>query len=218
MNLVVREMERFVVFNVRKDVLSGITVALALIPEAIAFSILAGVDPMVGLYASFIIALVISFTGGRMGMISAATGAMASLMGPLVAKYGIEYLFAASILTGVIQYLMGVFKFGKFITFIPHSVVIGFVNALAIIIFMAQLPSFAGANWQMYAMVAGTLVIVYGLPRITKAVPSALVAIIVMTIISINLHLDVRTVGDMGEITQTLPFFHILISICLYKR
>lgn len=196
-------------FNVRKDVLSGITVALALIPEAIAFSILAGVDPMVGLYASFIIALVISFTGGRMGMISAATGAMASLMGPLVAKYGIEYLFAASILTGVIQYLMGVFKFGKFITFIPHSVVIGFVNALAIIIFMAQFPSFAGANWQMYGMVAGTLLIVYGLPRITKAVPSALVAIIVMTIISINLHLDVRTVGDMGEITQTLPFFHI---------
>ncbi|MBP1962032.1 SulP family inorganic anion transporter [Paenibacillus aceris] len=195
--------------NVRKDVLSGMTVALALIPEAIAFSILAGVDPMVGLYASFIIALVISFTGGRMGMISAATGAMASLMGPLVAKYGIEYLFAASILTGIIQYLMGVLKFGKFITFIPHSVVVGFVNALAIIIFMAQLPSFAGAHWQMYAMVAGTLVIIYGLPRITKAVPSALVAIIVMTIVSINLHLDVHTVGDMGEITQTLPFFHV---------
>lgn len=196
-------------FNVRRDVLSGMTVALALIPEAIAFSILAGVDPMVGLYASFIIALVISFTGGRMGMISAATGAMASLMGPLVASYGIEYLFAASILTGILQYLMGVFKFGKFITFIPHSVVIGFVNALAIIIFMAQLPNFEGANWQMYALVAGTLVIIYGLPRITKAVPSALVAIIVMTILSINLHLDVRTVGDMGEITQTLPFFHI---------
>ncbi|MDD9267573.1 SulP family inorganic anion transporter [Paenibacillus sp. GCM10023248] len=196
-------------FNVRRDVLSGMTVALALIPEAIAFSILAGVDPMVGLYASFIIALVISFTGGRMGMISAATGAMASLMGPLVAKYGIEYLFAASILTGIIQYLMGVLKFGKFITFIPHSVVIGFVNALAIIIFMAQLPNFAGANWHMYAMVAGTLAIIYGLPYVTKAVPSALVAIIVMTILSINLHLDVRTVGDMGEITQALPFFHL---------
>lgn len=196
-------------FNIRRDVLSGMTVALALIPEAIAFSILAGVDPMVGLYASFIIALVISFTGGRMGMISAATGAMASLMGPLVASYGIEYLFAASILTGIIQYLMGVLKFGKFITFIPHSVVVGFVNALAIIIFMAQLPNFAGATWQMYAMVAGTLAIIYLLPLLTKAVPSALVAIIVMTIVSINLHLDIRTVGDMGEITQTLPFFHI---------
>jgi SulP family sulfate permease len=196
-------------FNIRKDVLSGMTVALALIPEAIAFSILAGVDPMVGLYASFIIALVISFTGGRMGMISAATGAMASLMGPLVAKYGIEYLFAASILTGVIQYLMGVLKFGKFITFIPHSVVVGFVNALAIIVFMAQLPNFVGANWQMYAMVAGTMALIYLLPLITKAVPSALIAIILMTILSINLHLDVRTVGDMGEITQSLPFFHV---------
>ena len=196
-------------FNIRKDILSGITVALALIPEAIAFSILAGVDPMVGLYASFIIAIVISFTGGRMGMISAATGAMASLMGPLVAKYGIEYLFAASILTGVIQYVMGVLKFGKFITFIPNSVIVGFVNALAIIIFMAQLTNFNGASWQMYAMVAGTLAIIYLLPLITKAIPSALVAIIVMTILSMNLHLDLRTVGDMGEITQTLPFFHI---------
>ncbi len=196
-------------FNIRKDILSGITVALALIPEAIAFSILAGVDPMVGLYASFIIAIVISFTGGRMGMISAATGAMASLMGPLVAKYGIEYLFAASILTGVIQYVMGVLKFGKFITFIPNSVIVGFVNALAIIIFMAQLTNFNGASWQMYAMVAGTLAIIYLLPLITKAIPSALVAIIVMTILSMNLHLDLRTVGDMGEITQTLPFFHV---------
>lgn len=196
-------------FNVRKDILSGMTVAFALIPEAIAFSILAGVDPMVGLYASFCIAVTISLVGGRMGMISAATGAMASLMGPIIAKYGIEYLFAASILTGVIQYLMGVFKFGKFITFIPHSVVTGFVNALAIIIFMAQLPNFRDANGQLYVMVAGTLAIVYLLPLLTKAIPSALVAIIVMTFISITFHLDLRTVGDMGEITQTLPFFHL---------
>lgn len=189
--------------------LSGITVALALIPEAISFSILAGVDPMVGLYASFCIAVTISIVGGRMGMISAATGAMASLMGPIIAKHGIEYLFAATILTGVIQYVMGVLKFGKFITFIPHSVVTGFVNALAIIIFMAQLTNFNGANWQMYLMVAGTLAIIYLLPLVTKAVPSALVAIIVMTGISMILGLDLRTVGDMGQITQTLPFFHI---------
>ncbi|QYR22451.1 SulP family inorganic anion transporter [Paenibacillus sp. sptzw28] len=196
-------------FNARKDVLAGMTVAFALIPEAIAFSILAGVDPMVGLYASFCIAVTISFVGGRMGMISAATGAMASLMGPIIVKYGIEYLFAATIMTGVIQYLMGVMKFGKFITFIPHSVVTGFVNALAIIIFMAQLTNFKGATWQMYAMVAATLAVIYLFPLITKAVPSALVAIIIMTVVSITLHLDLRTVGDMGQITQALPFFHI---------
>ncbi|WP_420794169.1 SulP family inorganic anion transporter [Paenibacillus qinlingensis] len=195
--------------NVRKDVLAGITVALALIPEAIAFSILAGVDPMVGLYASFCIAVTISIVGGRRGMISAATGAMASLMGPVVAKYGIEYLFAATILTGVLQYVMGLLKWGRFITFIPHSVMTGFVNALAIIIFMAQFPSFEGANWQMLLMIAGTLVIIYVLPRFTQAVPSPLVAIVVMTIIAMSLHLDLRTVGDMGKITQELPFFHI---------
>ena len=196
-------------FNVRRDILSGMTVALALIPEAIAFSILAGVDPMVGLYASFCIAVTISIVGGRMGMISAATGAMASLMGPLVVKHGIEYLFAATILTGIIQYVMGLLKFGKFITFIPQSVVTGFVNALAIIILMAQLPSFEGATWVMYAMVAATLAIIYLLPLVTKAVPSALVAIIIMTIVSITFDLDIRTVGDMGEITQKLPFFHL---------
>ncbi len=125
-----------------------------------------------------------------MGMISAATGAMASLMGPIIAKYGIEYLFAASIQTGIIQYLMGVLRFGKFITFIPHSVVTGFVNALAIIVFMAQFPNFKGANWQMFAMIAGTLVLIYLLPFVTRAVPPALVAIIVMTVISVTMHLD----------------------------
>lgn len=195
--------------NVRKDVLSGLTVAFALIPEAIAFSIMAGVDPMVGLYASFTIAVVISFVGGRPGMISAATGAMASLMGPLVVSYGIEYLFAATLLTGILQWLLGAVGFGRFITFVPHSVIIGFVNALAIIIFMAQLPNFAGATWPMYAMLVGTLVIIYGLPRLTKAVPSALVAIIVMTVISVATGANVRTVGDMGEIRQALPFFHL---------
>ncbi|MBB6733205.1 SulP family inorganic anion transporter [Cohnella zeiphila] len=196
-------------FNLRADILSGMTVAFALIPEAIAFSILAGVDPMVGLYASFCIAVTISIVGGRMGMISAATGAMASLMGPIITKYGIEYLFAVSILTGIIQYLLGLLKFGRFITFIPHSVITGFVNALAIIIFMAQLTNFKGANWQMYAMVAGTLAIIYLFPRLTKAVPSALVAIIVMTVLAISLNLDLRTVGDMGKLTQDMPSFHL---------
>lgn len=196
-------------FNVRKDVLSGMTVALALIPEAIAFSLLAGVDPMVGLYASFTIAVTISIVGGRMGMISAATGAMASLMGPIIATYGIEYLFAATIMTGIIQYLMGVCRLGKVITFIPHSVVTGFVNALAIIIFAAQLPNFIGAGWEMYAMVAGTLAIIYLLPLVTKAVPSALVAIIAMTALAMLAGLDLRTVGDMGDIRQAPPFFHI---------
>ncbi|MDR7315601.1 SulP family inorganic anion transporter [Brevibacillus nitrificans] len=195
--------------NVRGDVLAGMTVALALIPEAIAFSIIAGVDPMVGLYASFCIAVTIAFAGGRPGMISAATGAMALLMVSLVKEHGLEYLLAATLLTGVIQFLLGVLKIGRFMTFIPHSVVIGFVNALAILIFVAQLPHFAGASWVMYAMVLGTLAIIYILPRFTKAVPPALVAIIVMTAIAIFGGLDLRSVGDMGQITRSLPIFHI---------
>lgn len=195
-------------FNARMDILSGMTVALALIPEAIAFSIIAGVDPMVGLYASFCIAVIISFVGGRPGMISAATGAMALVMVTLVAKHGIEYLLAATVLTGIIQYIMGVLKLGKYISFVPHSVMIGFVNALAILIFMAQLTQFKGESWLMYVLVAATLLIIYILPRITKAVPSALIAIIVISAVSIFYNFDVRTVGDMGEITQKLPFFH----------
>ncbi|ULL19185.1 SulP family inorganic anion transporter [Paenibacillus sp. H1-7] len=195
--------------NVRNDLLSGLTVAFALIPEAIAFSIMAGVDPMVGLYASFTIAVTISIVGGRPGMISAATGAMASLMGPIIVKYGLDYLFAATVLTGIIQWVLGSLKVGKFITFVPQSVIVGFVNALAIIIFMAQLPNFAGATWVMYLMVAGTLAIIYLLPRLTTAVPSALVAIIVMTIIAMLTGADLRTVGDMGSITQALPVFHL---------
>ncbi|AWX59225.1 SulP family inorganic anion transporter [Brevibacillus brevis] len=194
--------------NVRADVLAGITVALALIPEAIAFSIIAGVDPMVGLYASFCIAVIIAFVGGRPGMISAATGAMALLMITLVKEHGIEYLFAATVLTGILQLVLGACKIGRLMTFVPHTVVLGFVNALAILIFMAQLPHFIGASWVMYVMLAGTLAIIYLLPRLTKAVPSALVAIIVMTVISIWAGLDLRTVGDMGEITRQLPIFH----------
>lgn len=195
--------------NVRGDVLSGMTVALALIPEAIAFSIIAGVDPMVGLYASFCIAVVIAFAGGRPGMISAATGAMALVMVTLVKDHGLEYLLAATVLTGILQYLMGVCKIGKLITFVPHPVMLGFVNALAILIFMAQLPHFVGASWMMFAMVIGTLALIYILPRFTKAMPAALVAIIVMTVISILGGLDLRTVGDMGQITRSLPLFHL---------
>lgn len=195
--------------NVRMEVLAGMTVAFALIPEAIAFSIIAGVDPMVGLYASFCIAVIISIVGGRPGMISAATGAMALLMITLVADHGVEYLFAATILTGVIQILMGIFKLGRFITFIPYPVVIGFVNALAILIFIAQLEQFQGATWVMYALVAATLVIIYVLPMLTKAVPSALVAIIVMTAATVLGGITVSTVGDMGEITRTFPIFHL---------
>lgn len=195
--------------NVRGDVLAGITVALALIPEAIAFSIIAGVDPMVGIYASFCIAVTIAFVGGRPGMISAATGAMALLMITLVKEHGIEYLFAATILTGLLQILFGAMKIGRLMSFVPHSVVIGFVNALAILIFMAQLPHFLGASWIMYAMVAATLAIIYLLPRLTKVIPSALFAIIVMTVISMIAGWDLRTVGDMGQITRALPLFHL---------
>lgn len=191
------------------DVLAGITVAFALIPEAIAFSIIARVDPMVGLYASFCIAVIISIVGGRPGMISAATGAMALLMVTLVANHGVKYLFAATVLTGIIQIILGVLKFGKYITFIPHSVMIGFVNALAILIFMAQLTHFVGESWLMYVMVAATLAIIYILPRFTKVVPSALVAIIVITVIVILSDFNLSTVGDMGNITQQLPFFHL---------
>ncbi|PRS08881.1 sulfate permease [Bacillus paralicheniformis] len=195
--------------NVRGDILSGIVVALALIPEAIAFSIIAGVDPMVGLYASFCIAVVISFTGGRPAMISAATGAMALLMGSLVRDHGLDYLFAATILTGIIQLIFGVLKIARFMKFIPRSVMVGFVNALAILIFMAQVPHFVGVSIMTYVVVGITLLIIYVLPRFTKAVPSALVAIIAMTAFAIFGHFDLRTVGDLGEIKQSLPAFMI---------
>jgi high affinity sulfate transporter 1 len=195
--------------NIRGDVLAGLVVAMALIPEAIAFSIIAGVDPMVGLYASFCIAVVIAFVGGRPGMISAATGATALLMVTLVADHGLQYLLAATILTGIIQIVMGVLKLGRLMKFVPRSVMVGFVNALAILIFTSQLTHFVGESWAMYAMVAGALAIIYILPRFTKAVPSPLVAIIVMTVIAVFTGSDVRTIGDMGNLTQALPFFLI---------
>ncbi|BCG61065.1 SulP family inorganic anion transporter [Paenibacillus sp. URB8-2] len=195
--------------NTRSDVLSGMTVAVALIPEAIAFSILAGVSPMVGLYASFCIAIVTAIAGGRPGMISAATGAMALLVGTLVLNHGIEYLFAATILCGIFQILMGVLKLGRFITFLPQPVMTGFVNALAILIFMSQLTHFSGQGPLMYILVALTLVIIYTVPRLTKAVPSALIAIIIVSALTIFLHLNVKTVGDMGHIAASLPLFHL---------
>jgi sulfate permease, SulP family len=195
--------------NVRGDILAGIVVALALIPEAIAFSIIAGVDPMVGLYASFCIAVVIAFVGGRPAMISAATGAMALLMVTLVAEHGLQYLFAVTILTGILQILFGAFKLARFMKFIPRSVMVGFVNALAILIFMAQLEQFVDATWVMYALVAGALAIIYLFPRITKAVPSPLVAIIIISIVAITTNAGVKTVGDMGELSSSLPSFFI---------
>nr|WP_292107588.1 SulP family inorganic anion transporter [Brevundimonas sp.] len=193
----------------RRDLMAGTLVALALIPEAIAFSIIAGVDPAVGLYASFVIAVTISFVGGRPAMISGATGAMALLMVLLVRDHGLEYLFAASILTGVFQIIVGVLKLGRYIKFVSRSVMTGFVNSLAILIFMAQLPELIGANWQTWAMVAGGLAIIYLLPRLTKVIPSPLIAIVVLSGLAVWLNIDVRTVGDMGQMPSTLPVFHL---------
>lgn len=195
--------------NVRGDLLAGLTVALALIPEAIAFSLLAGLAPAVGLYASFIIAITTAFLGGRPGMISAATGAMALLMFDLVREHGLEYLLAATVLTGILQVLFRTMKLGRYMKFIPRAVMTGFVNALAILIFMAQLPSFRGAGWQMYALVAGGLAIIYGLPRVTKVIPSALAAIVVLSGISIAMGLPVQTIGDLGPLPTMLPSFHM---------
>ena len=196
--------------NIRGDVLAGIVVALALIPEAIAFSIIAGVDPKVGLYASFCIAVVIAFVGGRPGMISAATGAMALLMVTLVKEHGLQYLLAATILTGFIQILAGYLKLGALMRFVSKSVVIGFVNALAILIFMAQLPELTNVTWHVYAMTIGGLAIIYlfpYIPVIGKLLPSPLICIVLLTLFALLIGLDVRTVGDMGQLPDTLPIF-----------
>lgn len=191
----------------RGDILAGIVVALALIPEAIAFSIIAGVDPKVGLYASFCIAVVIAFVGGRPGMISAATGAMALLMVTLVKEHGLAYLLAATLLTGVLQIIFGYIKLGSLMRFVSRSVVTGFVNALAILIFMAQLPELTNVSWHVYAMTIAGLGIIYLFPYITKSIPSPLVTIVVLTGVAVYLNLDIRTVGDMGELPDTLPIF-----------
>ncbi|SHE20865.1 SulP family inorganic anion transporter [methanotrophic endosymbiont of Bathymodiolus puteoserpentis (Logatchev)] len=196
--------------NIRGDLLAGTVVALALIPEAIAFSIIAGVDPKVGLYASFCIAVITALIGGRPGMISAATGAMALLMVTLVKEHGLQYLLAATLLTGLLQIIAGYLKLGSLMSFISRSVVTGFVNALAILIFMAQLPELTNVSWHVYAMTAGGLGIIYlfpYLPVIGKTIPSPLVCITVLSVIAIYWQLDIRTVGDMGELPDTLPIF-----------
>ncbi|MDP1527890.1 SulP family inorganic anion transporter [Rhodoferax sp.] len=195
--------------NVRNDLLAGLVVALALIPEAIAFSIIAGVDPKIGLYASFSIAVVTAFMGGRPGMISAATGAMALLMVTLVKDHGLQYLLAATVLTGVLQIIAGWVNLGALMRFVSRSVVTGFVNALAILIFLAQLPELTNVTWHVYAMTAAGLAIIYGLPYLTKAIPSPLVTIVVLTAVAISLDLDIRTVGDMGALPDSLPMFLI---------
>ncbi len=196
--------------NVRGDVLAGLVVALALIPEAIAFSIIAGVDPKVGLYSSFCIAVIIAFTGGRPGMISAATGAMALLMVTLVKEHGLQYLLAATVLTGVLQIAAGYLKLGSLMRFVSRSVVTGFVNALAILIFMAQLPELTNVTWHVYAMTAAGLGLIYLFPLIPvigKLIPSPLICIVILTFVAVYLGLDIRTVGDLGSLPDTLPVF-----------
>ncbi|MCK2184514.1 SulP family inorganic anion transporter [Halomonas getboli] len=196
--------------NIKGDLLSGIVVALALIPEAIAFSIIAGVDPKVGLYASFSMAVIIAFAGGRPGMISAATGAMALLMVTLVKEHGLQYLFATTLLTGVLQIVAGYLRLADLMRFVSRSVVTGFVNALAILIFMAQLPELTGVTWHVYAMTAAGLGIIYlfpYVPVIGKALPSPLVCILVLTAVAMATGLNINTVGDMGELPDTLPVF-----------
>jgi SulP family sulfate permease len=197
--------------NIRGDVLAGLVVALALIPEAIAFSIIAGVDPKVGLYASFSIAVLIAFTGGRPGMISAATAATAVLMVTLVRDHGLEYLLAATVLAGLIQIGAGLARLGFVMRYVSKSVMTGFVNALAILIFLAQLPELdpTKVTWLTYVLVAAGLGIIYLFPLLTKAIPSPLVTIVVLTGMTFVFGWDVRTVGDMGALPDTLPVFLI---------
>ncbi len=193
--------------NIQGDIMAGTVVALALIPETIAFSIIAGIDPAVGFYTAFSIAIVIAFLGGRPGMISSMAGAMAVIVVTLVKTHGLAYVFAASMLAGVIQMIAGYFNFSQWLRFISRSVSIGFLNALAMLIFLAQIPSFQDASWIMYAMVALGLSIIYLFPTITKAIPSTLVCIIVLTMISIGGNLPLKTIGDMGALPTQMPTF-----------
>ena len=198
-------------FNIRNDVLAGLVVALALIPEALAFAVIAGVDPKVSLYASFSMAVVIAFAGGRAGMISAATGAMALLMVTLVKDHGLQYLLAATVLCGVLQMLVGYFRLAKLMRFVSRSVVTGFVNALAILIFIVQLRELMnGGSWQVYAMAAAGLAIIYLLPQIPhlgKLLPSSLVCIVSLTLVAVYFGLTVPNVGSKGLLPDSLPIF-----------
>jgi len=193
----------------RADILAGMVVALALIPEAIGFSLIAGVDPSVGLYASVAIAMVIALVGGRPGMISAATAAVAVVVIPLVKEHGVEYLFAATILMGIIQGIAALMRLDLLMQFVSRSVITGFVNALAILIFMAQIPQLTNVGWETYAMVAAGLAIIYGFPRITKVVPSPLVAIVLLTAATIWWNLPVNNVAGEGKLPDGLPTFGI---------
>lgn len=210
------------VISKKADILSGLTVALALVPEAVAFAIVAHVDPLVGLYAAFIVGLITAIFGGRPGMISGATGALAVVMVSLVVSHGVQYLFATVVLMGILQILAGVFKLGKFIRMVPHPVMLGFVNGLAIVIFLAQLSQFKVADsegvmqwmqgealYMMLGLVAATMAIIHVLPKITKAVPSALAAIVLVSLAVIGLDLDTKTVGDVASIAGGLPSFSI---------
>ncbi len=195
--------------NLRGDVLAGLVSSFAVIPEVVGFCIVAGISPIMGLYASFWLTVLMAFLGGRPAMISAAAGSMALVIVSLVRDYGPEYLMAATILCGVIMFVLGVLGIGNLIKLIPNTVQIGFVDALAILIFSSQLANFEGEGWQMFALVALGIAIIYFFPYVTTAVPSTLVAVVVVTAIAITMHVDVRTIGDMGTITATLPPFHI---------
>lgn len=195
--------------NLRADILAGIVVGLALIPEALAFAFIVGVDPRVALYASFTMAVIIAFVGGRPAMVSAATGAMALVLVSLVANHGLEYLLAATILTGIIQFLLGVFGVANLMRFIPNSVMLGFVNALGIMIFMTQLPYLVGAGWITYVFAIATLILVYVIPRFFTLIPAPLIAIVVMTSIAFFSGVNLQTIGDLGTMPSTLPTFFL---------
>lgn len=202
----------------RTEVLSGLTVSLALIPEAVAFALIAGLSPLTGLYAAFVMGLITSLFGGRPGMISGATGAIAVVIVALAARHGVEYVFAAVVLAGMFQVLAGLFRLGKFIRLVPQPVMYGFVNGLAIVIFMAQMAQFKTVDgawmrglplWTMLGFVVLTMAIIWGLPRLTKVIPSSLVAILVISALVIGLRIDTRTVGDIASISGGFPPFHI---------
>ncbi|MCM3634110.1 SulP family inorganic anion transporter [Paenibacillus camelliae] len=196
--------------NIRADVLAGITTVLALIPDSLAFAFIAGVNPMISIISSISILVLISIFGGRPAMVSTTAGSMAVLMTALVATHGVEYLFAATILTGIIQYLMGRFKMGRWMSFVPHSVITGFINSLAILIFISQLRYFENQSWGMYAMVIGTLVMIYVIPKFFKAIPSPLLAVVAMTLLVVFVPGSLQTVGDIAAIdTSSVNWFHI---------
>ncbi|UKS30881.1 SulP family inorganic anion transporter [Paenibacillus sp. HWE-109] len=196
-------------FNVRADVLAGLTATLALIPDSIAFSFIAGVNPMVGVYASVCMLIVLSIFGARPAMLSAAAGSMAVLMTSLVANHGVEYLFAATVLTGILQWLMGILKMGRWMNYVPHAVVTGFINALAILILIAQFKYLKGESWWMGLIIVVTLAIIYLWPKVIKAIPSPLIAVTAVTLLTLTIGGGTTTVGDIAPLTAAWPTFHV---------